>query len=414
MTESQPEVLVVGGGPAGSAAAYWLAHLGREVLLVEKKEFPREKTCGDGLTPRAIFELDALGFDFDVPEFHRIDGLRSYAGDDLYLEMTWPDHSKYPNWGGVIRRFDLDEQVAGLAQKQGVVVRQNVEARPVIDDGGLHSVALWRNGDVETVFPRMVVVADGSLSRFGRVIGTERRRDYPLGLAARRYYSSPRSDDPFMESQLDLRDEAGNTVPGYGWVFPLGDGTVNVGVGLLSTFKQWKDINTTGMLEAYRASAPPHWELSPEAELTPTRGGKLSTALSVGPLAGPNWLVIGDAAGAINPWNGEGISLAYETGRLAAGIIDEALGSADRSVLARYPKLLDEEYGDYYRFARLFVKAIGRPTVMRTLAHVGLRSKPLMEWVLAVMANLLEPEEKTVGYEAYAMLERLVRITPGW
>ena len=87
---SSPQVLVVGGGPAGSAAAHWMARDGIDVTLVEAKAFPREKTCGDGLTPRAILQLQEMGFDFTVPEFHRITGLRSYAGDDLMIEMPWP------------------------------------------------------------------------------------------------------------------------------------------------------------------------------------------------------------------------------------------------------------------------------------------------------------------------------------
>lgn len=408
---ASPSVLVVGGGPAGSAAAFWLARDGHDVTLVEKKDYPREKTCGDGLTPRAIYELQLMGFDFDVPEFHRVGGLRSYAGPDLRLEMAWPEHSRFPNWGGVIRRRDLDGQVAALAEKEGVRVRRRTTAKPVVDGGRVGSVELTHEGETEVVEPDYVVVADGSLSRFGRDLGTRRRRDYPMGLAARGYFDSPRSDDGFLESQLDIRDASGAAMPGYGWIFPLGDGSVNVGVGLLSTFKRWKHVNTSDMMAAYVESAPDYWELSNPTE---HRGGKLSMAFSVGPKHGANWLVVGDAAGAINPWNGEGISYAYETGRIAAGVIGDAVGADDASLLARYPQLLDDEFGEYYRFARLFVKAIGNPAVMQTLTHVGLHSKPLMEWVLKVMANLLEDDEREAGMSeaAYRALESVVRRVP--
>ncbi len=409
-----PEVLVVGGGPAGAAAAYWLAREGRHVALVERKSFPREKTCGDGLTPRAILQLSDMGFDFDVRAFHRVDGLRAYAGDDLFLEMPWPEHTVFPPWGGIIRRSDLDEQVAALTRKQGATVYENTEARPLVAEGRVAAVELVSEGSVERVTPAVVVVADGSLSRFGRALGTARRRDYPMGMAARAYWTSALSDGRFMESQLDLRDDRGDTMPGYGWVFPLGDGTINVGVGLLSTFRGWRDVNTTSMLRDYTRRAPPYWGISDESRITDPRGGKLSMAFSVGPLAGPNWVVVGDAAGAINPWNGEGISVAYETGRLAARTIDASLARDDLSLLAGYPRSLGDVYGDYYRFARLFVKAIGRPSVMRALAHVGIRSRPLMEWVLRVMSNLLEPGERRLGEEAYRVLEGLVRVTPGF
>jgi geranylgeranyl reductase family protein len=408
---TNPDVLVVGGGPAGTAAAHWLARSGHEVLVVEKKEYPREKTCGDGLTPRSILQLIDMGFDFSMPEFHRVNGIRAYSSE-LVIELEWPDHPTLPAWGGVIRRSDLDMQVAALAEKQGAVVRQHTTATPIVEAGQITAVDLATNGSTDRVHPRFVIVADGSLSRFGRALGAVRDKDRPYGLAARAYYASPMADDGFMESQLDLRDAEGATVPGYGWVFPMGDGSVNIGVGVLSTFHRWKEVNTSNLMDAMVASAPEHWGLTSESKLTDPRGGKLPMSFSVGPLVGSNWLLVGDAAGAINPFNGEGIAYAYETGRMAAEHVGHAIEKDDRSLIWGYRDQVLDEYDLYYRVARAFVRFIGQPGTMRILTRTGLRNKTLMEWVLRVMANILRPDERHLAETAYRMVERAVTVGP--
>ncbi len=408
---SDPRVLVVGGGPGGASAAYWLARRGFDVLLVEKKTYPRDKTCGDGLTPRAVRQLIDMGFDFDREDVHKIVGLRAYAGD-LRIELPWPQHTVYPDWGATLRRADLDMQVATYAEKQGAVVRQSTEAIAVVEDGELVGVDLKENGGVERISPEMVVIADGSLTRFGRKLGTARRRDYPYGLGVRGYYESSNSRDGFLESQLNIYDKEGRAMPGYGWVFPLGDDSINVGVGVISSFRGWKDVNTSRLMDAYASSLPAYWGLDEESQLTKPVGGKLPMAFSVGPKSGRNWLAIGDAAGAVNPFNGEGIDYAYETGRLAAEVIEDTLGSGDPGRLRAYDQALEDEYGAYHRVARAFVIAIGNPVMMRTLTRVGLRSRPLMEWVLKVMANLLEPDEYGMQERVYKAVEAVVRLGP--
>jgi geranylgeranyl reductase family protein len=401
-------VLIVGGGPGGAACAYWLARDGVDVHLVEKKRYPREKACGDGLTPRAIKQLLDMGFDFNGLDLHRVEGLRAYAGD-LKIEMPWPDHSEYPNWGATMRRADLDGIVAAMAEKQGATIEQGTTATPVVENDTITSVNLENDDGKRTVHPDLVVIADGSNSRFGRGVGASRRKDYPFGLAVRAYYESPRSDDRFIESQLDIRDGEGRAMPGYGWVFPLGDGEINVGAGLVSSFKGWKDVNTSRILDAYIAALPDHWEVTEATEHTKPIGGKLPMSLSVGPKVGRNWVLIGDASGAVNPFNGEGIDYAYETGRMAAPYIARA-AIGDDTALAGYAIELEDTYGDYHRVARVFVKAIGNPVVMRSLTTVGLRSKPLMEWTLKVMANLLDPDEAKMTEHIYRVIERTVNV----
>jgi flavin-dependent dehydrogenase len=228
-------------------------------------------------------------------------------------------------------------------------------------------------------------------------------------MAIRGYYESPRHDEPWIESHLDVRDKHGNVLPGYGWIFPVGDGRVNVGVGLLSTFNQWKAVNTSHLMDAFVDWAPKSWELSPETSCGPPTGGRLPMSLSVGPRVGPTWIVVGDAGGAINPFNGEGIAYAYETGRMGADALNTALRTGDGLALRAYEEQLTTEYELYYKVARAFVKIIGNPQAMRLLVSTGMRSRTLMEWVLRIMANLLRPDELGVAEAAYKAVAVLAR-----
>jgi menaquinone-9 beta-reductase len=411
------DVLVVGAGPSGAAASYWLAQRGHRVLAVDKAHFPRDKTCGDGLTPRAVRQLNDMGLAERLAPHLRFDGLRA-IGHGITLEMPWPDHPELPSYGYVVRRRDLDAMVAEQAVKAGARLWPGAAATaPIVERGVLRGAVVHRKdsdtggGDV-AVRARYVVVADGANSRFGRALGCARRRDYPLGMAIRGYFRSPYHDEPWIESHLDIRDRDGNHLPGYGWVFPVGDGTVNVGCGLLSTFRGWKDVNTSQLMDAFCATAPARWGISPDTATCAPTGGKLPTGASVVPHVGPTWLVVGDAAGTVNPFNGEGISVAYETGRLAADAVDQALRADDGLALTEYERALADTYGLYFKVARTFVRAIGNPAVMRELVRVGMRSRPLMEWVLRIMANLLRPDELGPAEAAYKLAAAIVALAP--
>jgi geranylgeranyl reductase family protein len=414
MESARWDALVVGAGPAGASAAYWLAQHGHSVLVVDKKRFPREKTCGDGLTPRAVRQLHSMGLASSLEEFQRYEGLRSMA-HGVTLELPWPQHPDFPSFGYVVRRRDLDEMVADQAVKAGATLWPATEAVAPLVEGGLVTGASLRHaesGVTEPVRARIVVVADGANSRFGRALGTQRDRSYPMGMAIRGYFTSPYHDEPWIESHLDLRDREGDHMPGYGWIFPVGDGTVNVGVGLLDTFTGFKAVNTTKLMDAFVHTAPARWGISPETSCGPPTGGKLPTGGSVTPKAGPTWIVAGDAAGSINPFNGEGIAYAYETGHLVADAVHEALATGDGLALARYPETLDELYGAYFKVARTFVKLIGNPAVMRELTRIGFQSRTLMEWVLRIMANLLRPDEIGPAEAAYKIVEKLAAVVP--
>jgi geranylgeranyl reductase family protein len=324
----------------------------------------------------------------------------------------------YPQHGYVVRRRELDAFVAENAVRAGATLRTGTEAlQPIVDRGFVRGAVVASEGpNGETVTSELraelTIVADGANSRFGRALGTYRTREWPYGTAIRTYWQSPRHAEPWIESALDVKDRNGSTMPGYGWIFPVGDGTVNIGVGLLSTFRDFKGVNTTHLLDAYAHQIADRWQIDPDRPEARPTSGRIPMGGSVGPKAGPTYLVVGDAAGSVNPFNGEGIDYAYETARLAADVIHEALVEGDPTALQRYPKVLDETYGQYFKVARLFARVIGRPALMRELTRVGMHSRPLMEWVLRIMANLLRPDETGPAEAAYKAAAALVRLAP--
>ena len=380
--------------------------------MLERKSFPREKTCGDGLTPRSVRQLQDMGLGSDLPAWHRYEGLRAH-GFGRTIAMPWPEVKGMPGHGYIITRKDLDAMVAANAAKAGATLWEKTEAVEAVMEGnalrGARLSAKGEGGRSGQVTARYVVIADGANSRFGWSIGNQRNRSYPQGMALRGYWTSPLHDLPWIDSWLDLKDLAGHSMPGYGWIFPLGDGRVNVGVGLLTTSALWKGLNTTQMLEAFCKMAPEPWDIRPETCLGPATGGRLPMGFSVGPRSGPTHLVVGDAGGMINPFNGEGIAYGYETGRIAAEVLHQVLASKDPGALATYEQRLQAEYGLYYRVARAFVRAIGRPEVMRACTVTGMYSRPLMEWLLRIMSNMLRPDEIGPAEAAYKALAAIAR-----
>ena len=416
------DVVIVGAGPSGSACAYWLARAGWSVCLIEKKTFPREKTCGDGLTPRSVHQLIEMGLEPALaPHVHKFQGLRSF-GFGASLEMRWPEHPVFPNYGYTVTRFNLDGLVAEHAVAHGATLMSGGEVVGLLDEvpsaDCLLSAAAGvvvkdkETGRSEEVRGRYLVVADGQNSRVGRALGTTRNRQWPMGMALRGYYTSERHDEPWIDSHLDIRDTNGDVVPGYGWIFPLGDGRVNVGVGLLSTGGAWKGVNTTRLQEYFVAQIADDWGLRDETCLGPPTGGRLPMGLSVGPRVGRNTLAVGDATGTVNPFNGEGIAYGYESGRLAAAALGEALSTRDDSALSLYDEWMDAAYGDYYKVARAFVRLISEPKILSVCVGAGLRIEPLMNELLAIMANLMSNDHKGPAEVAYRAMVRLAHAVP--
>ncbi len=402
-TEIRSDVTVVGGGPSGAATAYWLAMRGFDVTVVEKKIFPRDKTCGDGLTPRAVVQLEAMGMADFLKTQHRYVGLRAVAFGRSF-EIPWPKHPEFPEYGYVSRRSLLDQAVLDRAREAGARVLMHHEALSAETGAGGLAAVLAKNldtGEVCRLVSKFYVLAEGSNARVSRSLGAVRNPGKPLGLAIRAYHPTARASEEWIESHLELRDDSGAIIPGYGWIFPAGNGAANVGFGLLSNRSRWRRLNTTRELQRFIDATDSSWTFG-DAEF-PATGGKLPMGLAISPISGPNHIMVGDAAASINPFNGEGISYAYETGRLAAGILTQALATGDASMIKAYPEQLRARFGLYYAVGNAFVRLISEPKLMSAGVWSAMRSPALMAPVVTVMANLLP------GSSA-AQVERIYRL----
>jgi geranylgeranyl reductase family protein len=382
----QTDVLVVGAGPAGSAAAAWAARQGLEVLLTDAAVFPRDKTCGDGLTPRAVAELQRLGLE-DWLRAHTVNqGLRAHGFGQTLL-LPWPGGT-LPAWGSAVARTELDDHIRTAAIKAGATALDGVRAVDVRREGArVAAVVFERAGERFEIACRRVVVADGVRSPLGKVLGREWHRDTVYGVAGRSYVASAMSDDPWISSHLELRGEGGEILSGYGWIFPLGTGEVNIGVGTLATAKRPANVAIKPLMKFYADERREEFELSGDLRL-PT-SALLPMGGAVSHVAGPNWALIGDAAACVNPLNGEGIDYGLETGRLVADML------VDGSDLATaWPALLREHYGESFSIARRLAGLVTVPRLLPTLGPAGMRSDWLMTLALRWMGNLVTDEDR--------------------
>lgn len=386
MRTVETEVLVVGAGPAGSSAAAWAARNGHEVTIIDKEKFPRDKPCGDGLTPRAVKELTSLGLSDWLSTKPRNIGLRA-AGFGQELLLPWKSPS-LPEWGSAVPRTELDNQILKVAKDSGANVQDGLAAEDVeVVNGSINKVITKSENEIVEYKVKNVIIADGVRSHLGRKLNRTWHRDTAYGVAARAYIKSERHDDPWISSHLELRGAENEILSGYGWIFPQGNGEVNIGVGTLATQKRPAEINLRALMSQYTEEQRENWKL--EGELRLPWSAMLPMGGAVSGVAGNNYMFIGDAAGCVNPLNGEGIDYGLETGRLAAQLIN-----TEHNFSQVWPTLLKDQYGYAFSIARRLAGYLTIPGLLPTLGPIGMRSRSLMKVALRVMGNLVTPEDE--------------------
>tara|TARA_B100001250_G_scaffold77549_1_gene63622 strand:+ start:1588 stop:2805 length:1218 start_codon:yes stop_codon:yes gene_type:complete len=369
------DLIVIGGGPAGAATAIQASRGGASVAIFEKASSGRDKVCGDGLTPRAIGALQKL--QIDLEGIHKINGLRMIAGKTR-RELEWPSGGSFPSYGAVWTRRELDSHLLETASQSGATIFYETEVVPVFEGERVIGVT----SGTETWDTDLVVAASGAPGKVARMLGTERKSDEPYGIAIRTYVESPRHADHYLEASLAMRDSSGTPIPGYGWMFPTGNGTVNLGVGALSTMKGFKKLNLNTLCDLYRDLIADEWEVGPYLEKP--RAWRLP--MTSQKRHGNGWAAVGDAAGLINPMNGEGIDYSLESGMLISDLfLDNPLTAPKK-----YDAIIGERFDGFLRTGRRFSYLIGHPLVLRSGLRVAVASQVMANITLQVMGNLVD------------------------
>ncbi|HIW90881.1 MAG TPA: geranylgeranyl reductase family protein [Candidatus Corynebacterium avicola] len=435
MTDTPPQpdhqrcdVLVVGAGPAGAAAAHSAAQAGWDVLLTDMQSFPRDKTCGDGLTPRAVGALQSMGAGHLLDEASSpvIQGLKLH-GFGGSVAAPWPKHESFPARGAAIARTSLDNSLVELAVASGARLLTGVKAVDTEHDlvagsRRVRSVRFRSSGRASsrtartaraaraaekatadtTVECRYLVLAEGVRSGLAKGLGTQWHRGLVHGIAARSYCATPFADEPWIHSHLELRDTEGTAQPGYGWIFPLGGGdgesdgnpgNVNLGCGALSTEKRPAKVNVKKLLTAYAGQCREEWQLGEPQDVA---SALLPMGGAVSRVAGVNWAAIGDTAALVNPLNGEGIDYALESASDLVAMLDDARFSPE-GLTHMWPAHLREHYGDAFSLARRLAMLLTMPGLLSAIGPVGLRG-PLAPAVMGsaarLMGNLVTPDDR--------------------
>lgn len=401
-TVVEADAIVVGAGPGGASAAAHLADRGLTVALLEKSSFPRDKVCGDGLTPRAVKQLIKLGIDVSEDAgWLRNKGLRVYGGRAEPFELPWPTLAEFPSFGLVRKRADFDSLLADRAVAKGAALYQNTNVAAPILDARSDRIVGVRSKDGREFRAPYVLAADGNSSPLAKSMGLIKRDDRPMGVAVRTYFTSPRSDDDYMESWLELWDGKpgeSNLLPGYGWIFGMGDGTCNVGLGTVAPTAKSQKLNYRDMFGRWLANTPPEWGFTPENQLGGIGSAALPMSFNRQPAYTRGLLLVGDAGGMVSPFNGEGIAYAMEAGEFAADAIAQARlegagTAAAEKALNGYVTRLKSEWGGYFRLGQVFVSLIAHPQVMHVCTRYGLPRKTLMRFTMKLLAHLYDTKD---------------------
>lgn len=376
------QVAIVGAGPAGSSAAFFLAGFGLDVLLIDRAEFPRDKTCGDGLSPRALKVMEAMGALQTARALGQaIQGVRFISPNGTPLEARLPPYSRHPSQALILPRLILDDLLRTRALSAGArfLGRTHiVNARP---HGA--GVELEDQDGAGTIRAQAAILATGSSTSLLQASRVLRRRP-PFMVAARAYFEclDRRSE------QIDFHFD-GVPLPGYGWVFPTGDGTANVGAGILGPSTGFDRLgrNPRRLFDGFLGLAPMQAELGSGRRIGPVKSCPLRLDFARAPTFAPRLLLAGEACGLVNPLTGEGIDYALESGQIAAEFLAEVLrdGKPHPTAWREYDRRLRRRFQRLFEYTRRMSRVYLRPWFLNRFLRLA-SVRPELEHILVDIA----------------------------
>ncbi len=378
------EVVIVGAGPGGSSAAYHLAREGVDVLLLEKSSFPRKKVCGEGLTPRATRELYRIGLEEKLSgKYHRLNGVGIYGPYRRGVEGPFPPTPNFPDHGYMIAREELDQLLAEQAQSAGAkFLTDHRVTEPIVEDEKVVGVRAVHDDQMIEVEAEVVIGADGARSTLGESLGLLVQDNRYLAVSVRQYFEGVDVDEDLIRIYPEDK-----ILPGSGWIFPLGEGRANVGVGATNYHITRRRINLKDLFsffvnESKHASA----KLKGATPVGPLEGGLLRVGLGGSRVEYPGLLLVGDAASMANPVSGEGITYALESGQMAAELIMENRASSGRIFhdpkKDSFQKRLTDRYGHYFELGMKSVRWGTHNSFMVPLLFATYHKKSARDWLI--------------------------------
>ena len=339
------DAIIVGAGPAGSSAAFHLARKGRRVLLLDKQTFPRDKSCGDGLTRSAMAHLQEMGLLGKLSESRKIRGVRMVMRGKGSREFDYPKQPDAPDFGLVVRRYILDDLLLKSAVDHGAAFWKMAHVENLLlEKNRVVGVEVTHENQRKFLRSRVVIAADGAASKLAYQAGLAPTPKEDLGVALRGYFDQLTGLSDHLEIYAPLLDVSDRyLLPSYGWVFPIDSTTANVGVGL---FQRDHGANVNELFQRFINELRKVDGRFSNARLCgTTKGAPLRFDFSPAHCARDGLFLAGDAAGMISPFTGEGISNALESGRIAARVIEESLAAGNGPPdCAEYSRLLGASY----------------------------------------------------------------------